>query len=493
MLLCLLAYSYVGAQPSLIKKDSLHSAILNQQRSIQVILPENYKAELAEKYDVIYVLDGEGNTPLVSYIAQFIHHEGFMPPAIIVGISNIDRDKDFTPTHQAGYPTSGGARIFLAFLKQELIPYIAKTYPIKGNHLLWGHSFGGLFVTYALLNEPELFSSYIAADPSYWWGNKQLMGVAVKMLPQLHSSLKRIYVSGRRGQEMYEMGISRMDSILRRYAPASLQVKTVAYEGETHGTIRLKSIYDGLRYVYEGYHIKAPVFHPMNGILLAGKPIRLWAFDDTTKVRYTTDRTTPSQTSSLIHKRLTLSQPVTLIARTFTANPIYDKLSTGVFKAGKALLPTRQDKSLTPGGFHYRYYEGQWTQLPDFDTLKAVMEGRADKDLSLAKLPRRTNFGLLLSGQIEIKDAGYYIFALGSDDGSRLSLGGQLLIDNDDLPGGKLRTFILPLQKGFYSLRLDYYQKAGNSSLKLEYVTPDQMNTLSLSPKPIPLELVHGN
>ncbi|MVM31130.1 prolyl oligopeptidase family serine peptidase [Spirosoma sp. HMF4905] len=493
LLLSLLAYSYVGAQSSLIKTDSLHSTTLNQQRFIQVILPENYKAALAQKYDVIYVLDGDGNTPLVSQIAQFIHHEGFMPPAIIVGINNIDRNKDLTPTHEEDHPTSGGAKDFLTFIKKELIPYIAKTYPANSNHLLWGHSFGGLFVTYALLNEPELFSGYIAADPSYWWGNRQMMGMAIKTLPELHPSLKRLYISGRQGQGMNEMGITRMDSILQRYAPAQIQAKTVAYEGETHGTIRLKSIYDGLRYVYEGYHDKAPVFHPMNGILLTGKPIRLWNFDDTTKVRYTTDGTTPSQTSSLIHKVLTISQPTTVITRAFTANPTYDKLTTGVFKAGNALLPGKRDKNLTPGGFHYHYYEGQWNHLPDFDTLQAVKEGRADKDFKLAKLPRRTNFGLVLSGQIEIKVAGYYIFALESDDGSRLSLGGQLLIGNDSLPEGKGRTYIVPLQKGFYSFKLDYYQKAGDSSLDLEYVTPDQMNTRNLRSNPIPLELVYGH
>src|SRR5579859_5069222 len=47
------------------KRDSIKSSILNEERFIQVVLPEKYVTLATEKFDVLYVLDGEWNTRLV--------------------------------------------------------------------------------------------------------------------------------------------------------------------------------------------------------------------------------------------------------------------------------------------------------------------------------------------------------------------------------------------------------------------------------------------
>src|ERR1700749_5336628 len=76
------------------KKDSISSSVLNEKRIIQVILPDNYKPGSKDKYDVLYVLD-DGNIGLANDIHHFLHREGKMPSVIVVGLINIDRDKDF--------------------------------------------------------------------------------------------------------------------------------------------------------------------------------------------------------------------------------------------------------------------------------------------------------------------------------------------------------------------------------------------------------------
>jgi len=179
------------------KKDSVNSSILGQMRYIKVVLPPDYNPASKTKYDVIYVLDGDGNTKTMADIQQFIKGENFMPQVIIVGVLNIDRNKDLTPTREDGFNTSGGADKFLSFLKNELIPYIDKTYPSDGDNILFGHSFGGLFVTYALLNEPQAFKSYLAADPSYWWGKDMMLAMAAKKLPALANLDRTLFISGR--------------------------------------------------------------------------------------------------------------------------------------------------------------------------------------------------------------------------------------------------------------------------------------------------------
>jgi len=167
------------------KRDSINSTILKEKRCFQVVLPAGYKPESGKKYDVIYVLDGDWNTKLLSEVEQLLADEGRIPHSIIIGILNTDRDRDLLPTHNAGNRTSGGADQFLNFMKNELIPYINKTYPSDGENTLFGHSFGGVFVTYALLTEPQLFDSYIAADPSYWWDDNVMLKMVPSKLPSL--------------------------------------------------------------------------------------------------------------------------------------------------------------------------------------------------------------------------------------------------------------------------------------------------------------------
>ncbi|HZY36033.1 MAG TPA: alpha/beta hydrolase-fold protein [Mucilaginibacter sp.] len=472
------------------KKDSLNSAILGQKRLFQVVLPRNYKPDSTAKYDVIYVLNGDWNTKTMVGVQQFIEDEAFMPPVIIVGVLNIDRDKDLTPTHVSDNKTSGGAAQFLGFLKNELIPYIDKTYPSDGYNVLFGHSFGGLFVTWALLNDPKAFQSYIAADPSFWWDKNYMNHVAVEKLPGVANMNKTLFITGRQ-DALDGMGIPPMDSIFKKYTPAGFAWKLSAYTNETHGSVRLKSMYDGLRFTYDGYTKTGPEFHPMNGIVLKDKPYQVLYVGSSQNVHYTTDGTEPTAMSPKMEKEFMLSGPATLVARSFSFRGPNDKSTTGVFRLGDYLAPAPNAKNLRTGGLRYRYYEGEWNKLPDFSKLKPVKSGIADSTFSLDKLPAQNNFGLLLDGQIEVKEDGYYLFGLISDDGSKLYLDNQLLIDNDGLHGSDdAKSYIVPLKKGFYPIKIEYFQKDGGHALNLVYLTPSTMN--GKNPAPIPWALQYS-
>jgi len=53
----------------------------------------------------------------------------------------------------------GGAKEFLEFIRQELIPFIDNNYPtLKGDSAVNGHSIGGLFGLYVLFNKPDTFN-----------------------------------------------------------------------------------------------------------------------------------------------------------------------------------------------------------------------------------------------------------------------------------------------------------------------------------------------
>jgi predicted alpha/beta superfamily hydrolase len=472
-------------------KESIYSDILKENRTIEVVLPQGFQQDT--KHDVLYVLDGEGNTGMTKQIEEWVKESGFMPEPIIVGVynaTNSSRNRDFTPTPSSpGDINSGGADNFLSFLQNELIPYINKKYSVKGSNGIFGHSLGGLFAMYAFLTRPQVFDSYLAADPSFWWDNRYIRQLTLdKLDPKLHSN-KSLWMSGRGGKESEDMGIPSIDSILKAKAPKSLQWKFVEYPGETHNSIRYKSVYDGLRFFYTGFNASL-TFHPQGGFVENGKPFKVWFFTPADgSVRYTTDGSEPTLSSPLAEPEITLNGPGQLTIKSFSPRGAYDRIIKVDFKPS-TLKSVPKPKNAKPGGLRYNYYEGAWDSLPDFSKMKPVLTGIMDKDFTWSKLPRKINWGARMDGYLEIKEDGYYTFGLSSDDGSKLYIGNQLLINADGLHGSEDHSGIVSLQKGFYPIRVDYFQREGGMNINLIYVTPS-----AGGPKPIqiPPELLYSN
>lgn len=468
-------------------RETIHSDILKEDRTIEVVLPANFKE--SKKYDVWYVLDGDGNTGVTRTIEEWVRENGFMPEPIIVGVYNTDRNRDLTPTHTSPKDNYGGADNFLSFLQKELIPYINKKYSVKGSNGIFGHSFGGLFAMYAFLTRPEVFDSYLAADPSFWWDNRYMRQLTMdKLDPKLHSN-KSLWMSGRGGKESEDMGIPSIDSILKAKAPQSLQWKFVEYPGETHNSIRFKSVYDGLRFFYTGFNSNL-TFHPQGGFVEKDKPFKVWFFTPADgSVRYTTDGSEPTLSSPLAEPEVTVTGPAQLTIKSFSPRGAFDKVIKTDFKASM-LKTVAKPKNAKPGGLHYNYYEGAWDSLPDFSKMKPVLTGVMDSAFTWAKFPRKTNWGTRLDGYLEVKEDGYYTFGLSTDDGSKLYIGNQLVINADGIHGSVDHSGIVPLQKGFYPIRVDYFQREGGMRIDLIYVTPSAKGP---TPKQIPPDLLYSN
>ena len=88
MLSLVLSAVNIGAQEQAEIKDSIYSNILKEQRDIRIKLPDGYKPGSTDKYEVIYITDGEWNIGLFTYIYNFLKGENFVPPVIMVGVDN---------------------------------------------------------------------------------------------------------------------------------------------------------------------------------------------------------------------------------------------------------------------------------------------------------------------------------------------------------------------------------------------------------------------
>jgi predicted alpha/beta superfamily hydrolase len=487
-------HSQISSAQSLTEvKDSIYSDILGEQRSLKVFIPDTWKPGSGEKYEVIYLTDGEWVSELFPFIYKYNRNENFMPQLILVAIPNtyIDkanqRDRDFLPVHVNDNAISGGADKFLAFIKTELIPYINKTYPANGTNSLYGHSYGGLFSMYAFLAEPDLFECCFATDPSFWWNNDFAVKLAAEKLAEIKTE-RHLWIAGI--ESTYKgMGIGRMDSVLKLKAPENIHWKIGLFPNESHNSVRLKAIYDGLKFSYAGYPGTPAQFHPMNGILVKDKPAMIFLVSSYPDMRYTVDGTEPVKTSPLAEQMFTITGPAQLRLKSFIPGAKYGATAKGNFELGEVMPALPKVKKAIPGGLKYSYYEGSWDSLPDFSKLKPVKTGVADTTFNLKNLPAKTNFACLFEGYLEVVTDGYYIFGLSSDDGAKLFLDDRLILDNDGLhAASETKSFVLPLQKGFYPFRLELFQKEGDCALNLVYLVP---GTMPPNPIMVPFKLLY--
>lgn len=256
------------AQNNAVQNDSLYSNILKEQRPIRVILPKKYDTSPADRFDVLYVLDGEWNTSLAEKVCEFLGFARFIPAnIIIVSIPNLYkngtnmRERDFTPTSTENSDgkfswmksslNSGGAANFLRFLKDELVPMVNKKYRTNpDNSILYGTSSGGLFAIYAYLHEPTAFKSYLTVEPSLWWDKEYINRIAAEKLKNNERLKNTIWISSRDGSGPDEMGITGFSSVLKSHSPDGLQWKMEAYPNETHFSAIWKGFYDGLKFTY---------------------------------------------------------------------------------------------------------------------------------------------------------------------------------------------------------------------------------------------------
>jgi azurin len=132
----------------------------------------------------------------------------------------------------------------------------------------------------------------------------------------------------------------------------------------------------------------------------------------------------------------------------------------------------RHGSKLTDGRF--QLYLGKWDKLPDFGSLKPLREGALEDNLIQWKFDDYKNeFGIRFTGKLDVKTEGEYTFRISSDDGSRLSVDGKVVVDNDGChpaDDGKLGKTVL--KPGVHDLQLDYFQGNAGADLYASWQGP---------------------
>lgn len=222
---------------------TLRSSQLGETRRLNVYLPEGYAEHPEARYPVMYLLDGGLHEDFlhVAGLLQVSVANGTMRPFILVGIENTQRRRDMTPvTEVAGdrtiAPVVGGAVPFRAFIRDELMPEIARRYRTNDETAIVGESAAGLFVMDTLVTEPALFDDYIAIDPMLWWNDKALMK-GFRAFLKSHPDLKaRLFVANSSEPTIAEVAVW-VPVVLQEQAPKALTWRYLSLPEETHGSV----------------------------------------------------------------------------------------------------------------------------------------------------------------------------------------------------------------------------------------------------------------
>ena len=202
------------------------------------------------------------------------------------------------------------------------------------------------------------------------------------------------------------------------------------------------------------------------------------------EIRYTLDGSDPDARATLYQEPISITESHLLKARVYRqelAGPVqqarYEKVEP--LKGARLRRPE--------AGLQFEYYEGEWKSLPDFSTLTAVRRGVADHlDVEEIAAYREDHFALKFTGFLKVEEEGMYTFRLRSDDGARLYIAEQLVIDNDGSHSASSREGYMALKAGYHPIEIQYFEDFLGETLQLGYRLEDATEF-----KPIESSLFH--
>lgn len=220
------------------------------------------------EYPLIVSLDADYSFAIVRNIVEHLSGRRDTPPMVVVSIAyagdtsmrsyRMNRSRDYTPVFDPddGYGAefqrdSGGALKFAAFIRDELLPLIGKRYRASGRRALVGHSYGGLFASYVMLEEPGLFDGYIIVSPSYWYHDRWVFNREAELAESRRALDATVYLA------VGDSEASRMVADFREFVAQlrsrdlqGLTLESDVMSNETHNSLFPRAVSNGIRMIW---------------------------------------------------------------------------------------------------------------------------------------------------------------------------------------------------------------------------------------------------
>jgi hypothetical protein len=262
---------WIWLNPRHPERVDIRSRALGEKRFLLVHLPPGYGSK-KNSYPLLVLLDGgdqkqfAGDKTLFSRSREVLARleaEG-LPRLVLVGIGNRDRVRDMTPVRRPDiYAGGGGSMAFMEFIEAEVVPFVRKRWRIGNRRILYGESYGGLFVLDALARGRQAFSDYIAVSPTVGVWPEGLDAAFQRNFGAMSQVRSLTIVQGENDTSLVTNHaipfFSKTDALL----PSGLRRRLDVLPGEGHNP--RNSLELGLRFIFSGENAAAAGNGPRTG------------------------------------------------------------------------------------------------------------------------------------------------------------------------------------------------------------------------------------
>lgn len=268
--------------------------------------------------------------------------------------------------------------------------------------------------------------------------------------------------------------IRQLQGMISKGLSAAIYTQTTDVEVEVNGLmtydrgmIKIEPQY--MQRINKGY--LPPVFSSGGEIFLNSTKVELSNELQKGKIYYTLDDSEPTQDDRLYEKPIKLKSTKTVRARTYWSD---GKFSSETQKTFSKVEPLQSIKAEVVSGVEYYYYEqglDDFSKLPDFEDLSPKSKGITNQ-FNLAKAEKDYYFAMQFKGLIEVPRRGIYTFYSNSDDGTKLFIHDQLIVDNDFTHSMTEKTGQIALEQGKHPIELLFFQGEGGKGLEVSFAGP---------------------
>jgi alpha-L-fucosidase len=190
------------------------------------------------------------------------------------------------------------------------------------------------------------------------------------------------------------------------------------------------------------------------------------------EIRYTLDGSEPGVGAVRYERPFAVRESTVVRARTFHGGKPVSETTEARLERVTPIAAATPENIESP--LRCEVFEGTWERLPDFDGLRA----RSTEWLPEVALPAggssehvaRRYRGFLRAPRDDV-----YVFALTSDDGSRLRVSGRVVVDHDGLHGSSTKRGSLALAAGLHPIVVEWFNLTGDGVLSLEWGLPGEL------------------
>ncbi|MBK0383026.1 family 20 glycosylhydrolase [Pedobacter sp. SD-b] len=189
------------------------------------------------------------------------------------------------------------------------------------------------------------------------------------------------------------------------------------------------------------------------------------------KIYYTIDGYEPNETTTLYTGPFTVNVPSREMrpvkARVITPSGKRSAVTTTLLFNRDTLKADTTGNNKNQGALKYYYVPGKFKSTLEIDTNLAIKKGLASQ-ISFNKVSGKAReYGIVFTGYININENADFEFSLYSDDGSRLYIDDELIIDNDGKHARFERSAGVVLQAGLHKIKVLYFDDGPGSTLQV--------------------------